>query len=759
MNSFLFFIFSLISFLGFSQTTYFDKIGKRDGLPDNNIFDIQQDSYGHLWFGTSNGLALYNGYSFRVWRHNQEDSTSLNSNQVDYLLALPDDELFVGHINKGFFKFDYHKEQFEPLDKNQNKLNKKWLCAFYSQHDKIWIGSSEGLELFNPKTRKLKKVPLRLEGNYFVSSISEDEKGFLWLFCSKNRIIKYNPESGATELITFGSVIHENLLTRGGKVLYDRAGYVWIGTEHEGLYRYNLKTKEINNFSIENKKFLSNIVLTLLKDKKGSIWIGTDAGGMYEFVNPSDAAPKRYMTDAKLEESISSNTVYSIFQVEPELLLIGTFAGGLNVLNEYRHKFTSYSDKGTFGECLSHKSVLSFCRDHSGKIWIGTDGGGVNLFDPATHKYSYFTFENGKMPHSNVAKSLMIDSQSRLWVGSYAGGVAVFDKNMKLLKVFDNQDPDDKIGSDHVWRVEEDNEKNIWLGLLNNGVERISPDLSKIDHYTFEMPNNSGLKSREVLMVKKDKKGVIWAVSETLHYFDSAKNQFVEYKFSGVELPSNIRDICVDKIGNLWVASSDAAFYKVPVNRNEKPVVYTNQSGWFGNAVFSIQDDELGNIWLATDVGISCLKNSTADSGFLNFDMHDGVQTGQFNSGAKFRDSQGYIYFGGSEGYHRFHPKNIKLNYHLPKVSISDIRIFNQPLSSFPKYNKAESVFWNDSTIYFGYTDKMISIEFAGLDFVLPEKNRFAYILEGFDHDWNYSRSGTHVPPTPISTLANMYSE
>ncbi len=735
----------LICKIGFSQNLIFDKIGKKDGLPDNNIFSIVQDGYGHLWFGTSNGLALYNGYTFRTWRHMPEDTNSLPHNEVDILLAGSKNELFVGNISKGIFRFNYHKEIFEPLDKSQKDTEKKWLCAFYSRSRKIFIGSSEGLEIYDEQLKRLRKINLRLDKKCFISSIDEDDKGIMWLYASNNCILKFNQETETVESVRFFNGPDKGILTRGGRLKYDSDGYIWIGTEFYGLFRYDMSNGNIDRFSIENGKLKSNIVLSILKDRKGRVWVGTDIGGIYKFSASSDETPSCYLPALNSEEALSSSTIYSLYEIEPELLLIGTFAGGLNVLNDYRHKFVTYNDKGPKNQHLNNKSALAFNSAENGKIWIGTDGGGLNLFDPDTKEYEYFTKENNKLPHSDVSKSIFVDSKKRIWVGSYAGGIAVLSPDMKVLKVFSNENMSDNIGSDHAWKMTEDLNGNIWIGLLNNGAERISPDLSKITHYHYDVPGNSGFKSAAILVMVTDKKGMVWAISESLHYFDPVKDKFIEYIYPGIALPSNLKDLCVDGKGDLWAASSDASIFKIPFKETESPVIFPASKGWFGNEVLCIQNDNDGNIWMATDVGISILKFTGDAYRFLNFDINDGVQTGQFNASSKLKDAKGYIYFGGSEGYHRFHPKDIKLNYHLPNVSISDIRIFNQPLSSFPKYHKTESVFWNDSTIHFQYMDKMISIEFAGLDFVLPEKNRFAYILEGFDSDWNYTSSGAHL--------------
>lgn len=742
MRVFRFFLFLFVLNMGKAQSLIFDKISKKDGLAGNDILCMVQDNYGHLWFGGFNGLTLYNGHSFRTWQHERGDSTSLPDNLIFFLTATPHHSLLVGYIHLGVFVFDYQKERFLPLDPSQKDPHKKWLSAYYAKSGTIYVGSSDGLEYFDTVRQQLVPIELGIHDPLFVSSISEDEKGGIWFMCNSHQVARYDPLTKKTWVLPFGNN-QKGLMNRGGKVAYDSKGYIWIGSEYDGMYVYDCHTQEMSHLCTSNGKLASDMVLSFLKDQTGGMWVGTDNGGLYHFNSPKDAEPEHYTFDTNNDNSISSNTIYEILRIEPNLIMLGTYAGGLNIVNGFRHKFASFTAKGTKGKALSQRSVLSFQKAAHGKIWVGTDGGGLNLYDPKTQSYQYFSKENGKMPFSNVAKSVFVDSKSRILVGSYAGGVAVFDSNFRHLRTF-SPEAKHKINSFHVWTIAEDAEHRIWLGTLNNGIERISSDLEQVSHYSFSDRGHHGLKSPRVDRMLVDHAGTLWAVSEGLHYYDSESDTFLEYKWPGVQLPENLFDLCEDKEGNIWAGGGDAAFFKMYPDKSNPPEIYHASDGWLGTVVMSIQDDNEGNIWFATDVGISCMKKEAGDTRFLNFDLHDGVLSGQFNTVSKMKDGHGRIYFGGTTGYNCFHPSKIKLNKHLPKVSISDIRVYNEPLSSLDKYNKERAVFWNDSTIKLEYRDKMISIEFAGLDFVLPEKNTFSYILEGFDKHWNYSRAGIH---------------
>ncbi|MBC7388815.1 MAG: SpoIIE family protein phosphatase [Opitutaceae bacterium] len=738
----LLFVFLFLK-AGFSQPIIFDKITRKEGLPENDILCMEQDYYGHLWFGGLNGLTMYNGYSFQSWRYNPDDSNSLPNNHIHFITSTQEHSLILGYITLGFYRFDYPKGLFLPLDKNQKrKLHKKWLSVYCAKSGIVYVGSSEGLEYYDKIHQKLIPINLGINESIFLSSIIEDAQGCLWFVCNSRKIGKYDPVTGKTETITYSNN-PKGLMNIGGKVALDPQGYIWIGTEYEGLYIFNKKTKSINHLSTANNKLQSDMVLCLGRDRQSRMWVGTDNGGLYCF-NQAEEAPSHFLVNAKDPNSISSNTVYAINQIEPDLMLFGTFNGGLNMINGYRHKFNTISDKGEPGKVLNHGSVLDICATSNGKIWIGTDGGGLNLYDPKNQTFTYFSKENHKMPHSSVARSVYVDSKSRIWSGSYAGGAAVFDSTFRHLKTF-SLESKDRINSDHAWCITEDLKHQIWIGTLNNGIERISKDLSRIDHFCYDEVDHSGLRTTRVEQMLVDKKGTLWVLAETLHYFDSISNKFQEYKYPGVKLPGSLFDICLDNSGNIWIGGGELTFCKIPYNKKEKPVLYPSSTGWLGSAVMSIQTDDEDNVWLATDVGISCLKREKSAEHFLNFDLHDGVMPGQFNKGSKWKDENGILYFGGTDGFNRFHPSQIILNEHLPKVSISDIRIYNEPLSTIPGYKKKRAVFWNDSTLTFDHNINMISIEFAALDFVLPEKNRFSYILEGFDRHWSFSRPGSHM--------------
>lgn len=752
--SFIWLFFSALSIK--SQHLSFDKISKKENLPDNHVFAITQDKYGYMWFGTSNGLVRYDGYSFTTWKNIPNDTTSIPHNEINVLHTSETGELYVGTVSEGFCEFDYGTQTFKRYGNISVLSGKLLLNILSADNGKLWICTSQGLFQFDTQAKKTipKNIPGLKKGD-FVSSVVKDKLGTFWMYTQGNRVLRYFPKTNTSRFLSYSSNQGNNFLTHGGRLLLGNNGTLWIGTEMEGLYKLNTLTGKVENYSVKNGILSSNIVLSLHKDKLGNIWVGTDGGGLYRFPAKNTYLPEKFETNPENPGALSSNTVYSIYEIAPNIIWFGTFGGGISINNPSKQKFHTLSTIGTEGHKLRHQSVLSVSPASDGAIWIGTDGGGLHLFHPTKNTYEYFNVQNKKLHHSDVSKSVFTDSKGRIWVGSYAGGVAVFDKDMNPLRLF-SVESKRPIGSNHVWNIVEDKQGYIWVAHLVGGVTRISPELEVFQQFRHENVAANGMLSESVYSLALDKDGKLWAATDSkgLLYYDPHKNRFFPYTPKGYHLPENLMDIAVDQAGNLWVASNNEGFYKIPYSDESRPILYNQAHGLTGNTVYSLVSDHSQNIWLTTDVGISCLVLNKGKEHFLNFDPEDGTQSGQFNYGSRYCDKEGFVYLGGSEGYHRFHPKNITFNHYIPKVAITDIKVFNKSITKLDKYEKFHIGYSNDTSRYtFDYQDNVLSFHFTSFDYVMPSKNSYKYKLEGFDQQWHmapaHTRSATYTNLDP----------
>jgi ligand-binding sensor domain-containing protein/signal transduction histidine kinase len=747
------FIVSLSTAL--AQPVEFEHINRSHGLPNNTVTSIVQDKYGMMWFGTMNGLVRYDGYDFKVFVSHPNDTNTLSDNFISYLSLTQDGKIIAITQNYGFSIFDQLTETFKQYTHNpddENSLSDNRVMASYADgKGHLWLGTMNGLNLFDPRTNKFEHFPVKsnsptIEKHDFVSAIIGDKDGKLLLYTSASRLVSFNPKSGTYDFIRFPHLPKATLrLHRGGVLYRDNRGFLWVGTEFNGLFRMNEKTGEVKSYTTTNGKLTSDVLLCVKQDRRGRLWVATDGGGLLLYNYVSDTFTP-FMYDPENPHSINSNAIYDICEDKNGHLWIGAYASGINVIKNNKRKFESYTNKGKQGKKLSYKSVLAFAKADKGKVWIGTDGGGLNLFDHKTKTFSYFNKSNSGIC-SDIVKSLHSDSEGNLWVGTYASGLCKVNFEKKKYENFLPFDTRKGMKMSHinVWALAEDRRKEMWVGLLDCGLDRYSPQRKEFQNYTYDKKNEFGLTAGNVLSLKVDKNDHVWVGTETggLCVLDHKRDKFVSYKVDTTNkesLKSNcIHTVFEDSDGKIWVGTKQGGL-SVLVNRNQKRFqTYTKQDGLPSNTICAIQEDTQKNLWISTDHGLC--KFDKLNSTFKSFDVADGLQSQEFNMGASHKDANGYLYFGGVDGFNRFFPDSIKLNTFIPNVYITNIKVFNKNLELRESY-QGRSYFNKPvqflDTLTLRHSDYVFSIQFTATDYTSPEKNQFAYRLLGMEEEWNY---------------------
>src|SRR5690606_19602129 len=169
-----------------------------------------------------------------------------------------------------------------------------------------------------------------------------------------------------------------------GVLLLDRESNLWLGNLTDGLCRYDLVSGEKYTYSLHNGKLNSNTILSLALDSEGFVWVGTDGSGLYRYKHNQFENFVHHPDDPF---SLSGNAVCALYEGDPGVLWIGIYAGGVNVLKKEKQKFFKFISSGEAGKKLNYKSILSMAPSDDGKVWLGTDGGGLNLFDPKTFRF------------------------------------------------------------------------------------------------------------------------------------------------------------------------------------------------------------------------------------------------------------------------------------------------------------------------------------------------------------------------------------
>ncbi|QCR23283.1 response regulator [Pontibacter sp. SGAir0037] len=385
---------------------------------------------------------------------------------------------------------------------------------------------------------------------------------------------------------------------------------------------------------------------------------------------------------------------------------VGTDGGALNLLNKQTHQFVRYNPDPQYPEnSLLNYSVLALLKskfnDH---VWIGLYGGGLNRFNPKLYEFKYFRAGEGadKLSNDNIY-ALLEDRKGNIYVGTNGGGLNILDYKANVFRKHRyNPDYADSLSNDYIRALLEDKQGNIWIGTAGGGINMYDPDTGKFVRLDRE---TSGIGSNVVFSIFEDSKGNIWAgaMGGGLNKYDKKTNSFVSFNEAD-GLPSN--------------------------------------------TVNFITEDAAGFLWLSTNNGI-CRFDPAAKK-FKSFGVYNGLPGTEFLPGAGFRASTGEIYFGGSNGFSVIKPDKLPENKHIPPVVITDFLLFNKQVQIGAKDSPLKQHISLTDTIELAYGEDVLSFEYASLNFTIPQLNRYAYILEGFDKDWHY------VGSQRIATYTNL---
>lgn len=735
-----------------SQVIEFEHLSLEHGLSQSTVFCMLQDSRGFMWFGTEDGLNQYDGYRFTVYRHNPQDMNSLSNNWINAIHEDTQGTLWIGTEGGGLNRFDYVSEQFTHYihdDKNINSLSHNTVLSIYEdKQGMLWIGTDDGgLNQFNPKSEMFvrylndPKNPHSLSHNK-IWSLYEDKTGLLWVG-TYNGLNQFDRRTGQFIRYFYDehdlhSLSHNTVLS----IYEDSRHLMWIGTEGGGLNRFDRKTGQFTRYQADpqNSNSLShNAVWAIYEDKAGALWIGTH-GGLNKFDYKNNKIT-HYQHDAQNPHSLSHDAVWSIYEDRTEVMWVSTL-GGLNKFDHKGKKFIHYHhDSQQPGGSLSNDNVRAIYEDSQDAIWIGTYGGGLNRFNRETGKFFHYRHDPHNLrslSHNNV-RAIIEDQQGDLWVGTYGGGLNRFDRETaEFAHYFHNPDNINSISDNNIRSFFEDRRGILWIGTFAGGLNQFDRQKNRFIRYLHNPKKKDSLSNNNVQVIYEDGTDTLWIGTQNgLDIFDRQKKQFIHYTHNPVDPTSlshnGILSIYEDSEGSLWIGTHNGLnkFNRI----TDTFSYYTEEDGLANGVIYSILEDGFGNLWLSTNKGLS--RFNPRSETFRNYDVSDGLQSNEFNIGAYCKTREGDLFFGGINGFNVFNPNDVKNNPYIPPIVITDLQIFNKSVRVGEKSLLKKHIDFIDS-LTLSYRDSVFSFEFAALDYTYPEKNQYAYQLEGFDKEWTY---------------------
>lgn len=754
------FLFYISTTADAQQNQYpFTRLDIKNGISHNQVNAVLKDNKGFIWLGTIAGLNRYDGYGFKIFRHDLRDSTSLSDDGVSQIFEGPGTKLWINTRN-GFNIFDPLTEKF---DRNPQKSLSQLGIPGATINDIIkdsknnywFIHPTEGIYKYTSSNKKVTHLFHSIHDattifSNVIDDFAEDSQGNFWLVNSNGVIEKIN---GRTNKVIFRSYTlqttnnEEPLLFR---LMVDAQNELWIFTSNDarGVYYFKPLTGQWEHFNKDSKplKLSSNIVRGLILDNKGLIWIGTDHGGI-NVINKTDHSVKYLLNDADDDKSLSQNVITSIYKDNTGIIWVGTYKKGVNYYKENVIKFPLFKHLPSNKNSLSYNDVNRFVEDVKGNIWIGTNGGGLIYFDRGKNKFTQYVHNpgNANSLSNDVIVSLCIDDQQKLWIGTYFGGMDCFDGS-RFVHYQHNPAVPSSIADNRIWDIVEDSKKQLWIGTLGGGLDLMNRTTKTFTHYKNIKINS--IPSLSISTIKEDREGNLWVgTPDGIDILEKRTGRFIHYAHDGRDPGSlsnnNIMCFMEDSEGRMWIATREGLdlFDK----KTKKFKTFQKEDGLPDNGILTILEDKNHHLWISTPNGISnIVLTKDVQTGFLklnckNYNEADGLQGREFNENAAFKTRQGELIFGGANGFNLFNPQNVATNKEDPSLVLTDFQLFNKSVNVNEKIGNRVILSQSISDtreLVLKYNQNVFSIEFAALSYSNNEKMKYMYMLEGFNKEW-----------------------
>ncbi|MCI0513457.1 histidine kinase [candidate division KSB1 bacterium] len=750
----------------------FDYLSLEHGLSQTSIFSITQDSQGYMWFGSVNGLNRFDGFSFKIYTEISGDSCSLSDDWITALYADRAGTLWIGTLRDGLNAYRLQTDDFQrfPINRifNESPLFQQYVAelpdmftyiqtisvrAIYEDlRGTLWIGTmGAGLFRLDPKTRTLMPAQDQAKTDYNfihnITAITETVTAgdtILWIGTFGGGLLKYTPQQGLVAVIQ-NQEPSKRLRDKRIFCLYpdqDATGQIlWIGTMGAGLFKFHIATGTYELFSDSRtgKSCLQEHCITAItKDQDHYLWLATMDCGLVQ-IDLKKGIFKFYQKDSFVPNSVGSNEIFSLYEDKSGILWIGTNLGhGIDKLDKRKNKFTPYFHDPANPNSLGDDVVFSILEDQAGYLWIGTFKGGLDQFDRVRNQFVHYRHDPAN-PFSladNHIRALYEDRRGELWIGTFTGGLCQFDRSRKQFHNYRHNPANvTSISANQVRTIFEDRQGNLWIGTFGGGLNLFDRSQKIFTCFRHDPNNPNSLSDDRIYHITQDSAGALWITTFEggINRFDYARHQFTRY-VQDREHPNSLNNNRVFTIFEdphtpaiLWIGTSGGGLNKFD-QRTQSFTSFTREHGLANDVVYGILADSLGNLWLSTNKGIS--KFNLASETFTNYDVSNGLQSNEFNSGAVFKSRRGEMFFGGIRGFNSFFPETIQINTAIPAIVITSFKIFDKDRSELVRLLPP------DGEIELSYRDNFFAFEFSSLDYTEFHWNQFAYKLEGLNRNW-----------------------
>jgi len=732
-----------------SITLPFESLTIDDGLSQGMVNCITQDHYGFMWFGTKDGLNRYDGIRFTVYKNDPSDSTSLRDNYIQYVYEDKQNLFWVGTSREGLEYFNRETETFTHIRLNEDPRSRS-NCIINIQEDadgNLWVGTMGGLfKISFQSINGIKNINSFRVKKFFDNSCGFciSKEGLIYGSAANLYPFRIRPDNNNKDIVDtlekskfywIPEIISDRLILTGSVSEDPTTGKIYF------YYEYCITefdpVSQISKFLLKRPAGTGELPVNAIYDNN-NIYIAT-SNKLLQIKKSTFTINSITTSDYNLKTA--SEQIRYVYRCRSGIFWLGTMGYGILRFNPKLLKFNT----------TSLPSISYLTTNNAGEI-ISLDRTSLfNIYNADSGRYlsktsDNFVFKSVGTPSSLSTKSIVQDKFGNYWLCRHY-----------LMKYNPNSGVITKYGDNYVDGpvLHFDSKDNLWYG-TRYGFTKFNILTEKCEEwkYPFQVSNDPYFFLQSLA---EDSSGNFWlGTNNGLIKFNPITHEWKLYKHNPSDnhsLSSNLifclftDQVYPDSI--LWIGTSGGG-----LNRFNKIsgtfTRYSESDGLPNNVIYGILNDEKNNLWLSTNRGLSKCKPEL--NKYKNYDVHDGLQSNEFNRNAYCRDSSGRLYFGGVSGINSFYPSEISDNNIIPTVVITGIKIKNKPVNFKSKEAPIKRPAYLEKQLTVVYEDNMISFEFAALEMSAPQKNEYKYKLSGFDKEWieagtNHSAIYTNLDP------------
>ena len=765
----------------------FISIDNTDGLPGNGVTSIINDDLGFVWIGTTDGLCRYEGKNnVKIYRANQpEIEGGLKNSNIRTLFLDKKGNIWIGTRLGGLTKFHQSSNTWKTYRNDPNNpksiSNDEVLIINEDKEGRIWVGTENGLNVFDPETEEFTSFlkndadPESISGKA-VLSICIDDQQRIWIGTWGGGInLLIPPKIGDLSKSKFRHFFpsKDGESKNIWKIYQDRDNHYWVGSRGVGLFLMEVP-EGLNNHSITDKlapsfhqykqfkydgyingqrSIANNHIEDIYQDTRGNLWIATVNGLSCSFVKDMNTAFENrekgkkpdlkfqnYTNNPRKSYSITNSQITSIFEDSQGLLWFGTNSG-VGQYNLFTNQFEVYDIVEDFSKTPNTQNLYV---DKKGIVWFGFGGLGIVNYNLQKNQQKLYNLKSGNFK-DNYVFTLYSPDDKYLYIGSKKG-IIILNMETDESKIYPLKG---QVGEEsEFWFIRSifaDDQKRVWIGTMT-GLYVLNEKTGTFEKYTHHPNDPTSISDNSLNQVYQDSKGEIWITSfQGLNKViddTSGKMKFKSFKYNSdqpeTSIPSN-RIIALTEVNEMLYIGSNTGISGFDL---KEEIFHNYSKNTYNKSIQSMEKTTDGNIWASTMEGILFFNPRTKE--FNHYDKNDGLGDIIFQSGACYYHSlEGNMYFGSRQGTARFNPANLSNNQLPPPVYITDVRKMS------PEGAIVETATYKDEIIL-DHNEYYLSIDFSALNYNRPEKNKFAFKLEGFQDKWNYPENKTNAVYTNL---------